>query len=85
MPPKPNNAHAPAMRVSHSSLERWSGESEFRSKCPACSEGILLVLRDQVTFQLINVDRCVACGQTVVYTDKIIGGEAVTEVYKSAN
>ena len=78
------NIHAPAIRVSHAQLERW-GEGDFKSKCPSCSDGILLVMRDQATFQLINVDRCIFCGQTFVYTDPIIGGESVYNVYAKTN
>lgn len=85
MPPKPKNVHAPAIRVSHSQLARWGDESDFKSKCPACEKGLLLVMRDQTTFQLINVDRCVSCGQLVIYTDKFIGGEPVYDVHKDKN
>jgi hypothetical protein len=85
MPPKPHNAHAPVIRVRHADLQRCSEESVFRVKCPVCKEGILLVLRDQVTFQIINLDCCVSCGQHVVYTDKFIGGEPVYEVHKDTN
>ena len=84
MPP-PKNVNAPAIRVSHTKLERWSEESDFKSKCPACEKGLLLVMRDQVTFALINVDRCVSCGQTVIYTDKFIAGSPVTDLYKDKN
>ncbi len=86
MPPKPNNVRAkPLQRVSHATLTRWCDESDYRSKCPACDEGILLVLRDQVTHALINVDRCVGCGQTVIYTDKFIGGEPVVDLNAKVN
>jgi uncharacterized protein (DUF983 family) len=80
--PRVNNTRAPAIRVCHAKLQRCSEGSDYRVRCPACANGILLVLRDQVTFALINVDRCVSCGQTVVYTDKEINGEPVTAVYR---
>lgn len=86
MPPKPNNIQAPAIRVSHAELERWGEEpGDFKSKCPSCPDGLLLVMRDQKTFALINVDRCVSCGQTVIYTDKMIGGEFVTDLHARMN
>jgi thiol-disulfide isomerase/thioredoxin len=77
------NSKAAPVLVSHLDLERVSNDSLFRSWCPSCKKGMLLVQRDQGTFRLINVDRCTLCGQTVIYTDKIIGGEPVEDVRES--
>jgi hypothetical protein len=46
---------------------------------PCATRGILLVMRDQASFSLINMDRCTSCGQTVIYTDPFIGGERVVD------
>ena len=63
------NKDAPAIMVPHSTLTRASEESVFRSDCPVCKKGVLLVGRDQETFELLEQDRCILCGQVVVYTD----------------
>lgn len=69
------NIHAPLIDVRHSELKRWS-ESCFKSCCPACKEGVLLVYRNPETFKLVRMDRCIVCGQTVRYLDDKIGLEA---------
>lgn len=84
MPP-PHNVRKPAIRVSHSNLKRWNDDSPYKSICPVCEKGPLLVCRDQTTFRLINVDRCLGCGQMFVYTDEIIGGEPVAQLDKAPN
>jgi hypothetical protein len=54
--------------VEHASLERADG-SAYRSKCPACKDGILLVRRNQETMEILAEDNCIACGQKFVYSD----------------
>jgi hypothetical protein len=54
--------------IKHSSLER-ADESPYRSNCPACKDGILLVRRDQKTLEILAEDNCVSCGQRFVYSD----------------
>ncbi|HCG01692.1 MAG TPA: hypothetical protein DEV93_14245 [Chloroflexi bacterium] len=61
--------------VSHASLDRWSVDSAFKSRCPRCSTGILLVYRNQKTLALQRADCCIRCGQRFHYTDESIGGE----------
>ena len=56
------------MVVQHAALRRWS-DSMFKSECPRCHYGLLPVARDSMTFQLLDLDRCVLCGQRVRYTD----------------
>jgi uncharacterized protein (DUF983 family) len=68
----PNMTNEPT-HVSHASLERWS-DSAYKSKCPACKDGLLLIYRD-VDFKLVRLDRCVSCGQQVYYTDETVNGE----------
>ena len=63
------NLDAPIFKVKHSDLKRADDESPHRSVCPVCNESVLLMMRDQVTFKLRNIDRCILCGQTVEYTD----------------
>ncbi len=75
--------HAAPVTVSHTDLKRWSDESPYRSRCPVCDQGILLVNRDQTTLALINVDRCTYCAQMIIYSDKAIAGEAVVDVRPS--
>ncbi len=69
--------------VSHTDLERFSTESDYRSRCPECNTGLLLVNRDQMTLSLINVDRCTFCGQLMIYTDKFIAGEPVLDIHST--
>ena len=63
------NAEASTLEVQHGELERISKESAFKSKCPACSDGILLVGRDGETFLLLERDYCIVCAQSVKYLD----------------
>lgn len=63
------NIDADIVEVKHTELRRWSDSSLFKSHCPVCNDGILLVRRDQDTFELLDHDRCVSCGQLVRYLD----------------
>lgn len=63
------NIYKVPIKIMHSELERADDNSIFRSECPVCNVGILLVTRDKVTFKLIAEDLCILCGQHVVYTD----------------
>lgn len=62
------NLGSPTIEIPHMELERY-GDSRYKSICPACKVGLLLVYRDQKTFILQEYDRCVLCGQRVKYTD----------------
>jgi hypothetical protein len=64
-----NNIHEEPITVAHADLERATDESIFRSVCPVCKEGLLMVGRDQETFKLVAEDNCILCGQKVVYSD----------------
>ena len=70
------NWSAEPIPVRHSDLERH-GESPYRSICPKCGTGILLLARDLKTFRLLAEDRCISCAQPVYYLDKEIAGEPV--------
>ncbi len=63
------NIYMEPIEIKHADLERVNGNSMFRSVCPVCKEGTLLVGRDQKTFKLIAEDNCILCGQHFVYTD----------------
>ena len=63
------NLNKPIIHVNHSDLERSDENSMFRSNCPECKVGILLVARDKVTFKIIPYDRCTLCGQSFYYDD----------------
>lgn len=70
------NLNSPVIHVRHTNLQRWDLENSlFKSCCPACDKGVLLVARDLVSFKLLREDRCIACGQRVRYTDLKIGSE----------
>lgn len=49
-----------------------SSDSEYKHDCPVCMVGLLPMQRDEKTFKLLNTDRCLYCGQAVIYTD--LGG-----------
>jgi len=65
----------PPVAVKHTELKR-TGSSAYRSECPFCPEGVLLVRRDQKTMLLLREDNCIGCGQHVVYTDDSIAEES---------
>ena len=57
------------LKVNHKDLERFCPESKYKSKCPKCSDGLLLMRRDSVTCRLQDFDNCISCGQTFLYLD----------------
>lgn len=63
------NLGKPLRKVRHSDLKRSSEMSEYRSKCPACDDGVLLLRRHSRTGKLEKTDRCVGCGQEFIYLD----------------
>jgi len=64
-----SNINREPIHVQHKELERYDESSDYRSLCPVCEEGILLVRRDQSTYQLIEQDNCLLCGQAFIYDD----------------
>jgi len=62
-----SNIDKPVLKVKYAELER-SGESLYRSECPVCKDGILLMRRDEKG-KLLKTDYCVFCGQGFIYTD----------------
>lgn len=63
--------------LAHASLRRV-GDSAFKSVCPACRDGLLPMRRDD-RCRLTNQDWCLACGQHVVYTDRVVCAEVVLD------
>lgn len=62
------NISNPIKEIRHADLKRL-GDSAYRSECPECKEGVLLVCLDQRTLKLLEIDRCVLCGQQFRYLD----------------
>jgi hypothetical protein len=63
------NISEPTMEVSHSELTRSDDASDYRSICPVCEHGVLLVQRDTDTMELMAEDICILCGQRFTYSD----------------
>jgi len=65
------NHNKPPKKVKHADLKRVEGdESPYRSECPFCKKGVLLISRDPDNdFRLRDVDSCIRCGRRVIYTD----------------
>lgn len=79
MPQPPNLLNSP-IRVVHAELERWSEDSAYKSKCPVCDGGLLLISRiESDELKLSRYDNCVSCGQPFFYTDDTINGEGFSK------
>lgn len=77
-----NNIKIEPVEVRHQDLQRLKhSESAFRSHCPFCAAGVLLMGRDQEHLFLLATDRCILCGRSVIYTD--IEENSVTLKYKN--
>ncbi len=66
------------LHVNHKDLKRVDG-SEFKSECPECKTGVLLMGRDFTTFNLQKHDNCMFCGRRFIYDD--INGNSQTLNY----
>jgi len=63
------NSSLPPLEVKHQSLTRVD-DSLFRSKCPSCRDGRLMMKRtNPKCLYLSNEDMCVSCGRRFIYTD----------------
>jgi hypothetical protein len=62
------NINKPCIPVKHSDLTRVGG-SHYKSICPTCKEGFLLIYRNWDDFTLERLDRCILCGQQYEYLD----------------
>lgn len=63
------NIHKPIKEVRHADLERADDNSIYKSECPTCGKGLLLVARNAVTMVLKEYDMCILCGQQYRYLD----------------
>ncbi len=59
----------PTIFVVWRQLKPASDESQWRRECPFCDGGILLVGRNQESMVLSQIDGCISCGRTVLYSD----------------
>jgi DNA-directed RNA polymerase subunit RPC12/RpoP len=55
------------IKIKHAELKRMHN-SKYKSECPACEKGILLMMRNKDS-TLSSKDNCTACGQPFIYTD----------------
>lgn len=62
------NLNKDTIETKHSELKRWTDDSVYKSECPVCDDGVLLIMRDKNGI-LEKHDRCINCGQAVIYTD----------------
>ncbi len=69
------NSGRPVISVRHSRLVRY-GDSRYKSTCPACREGLLMMQRMGPGVRLSRHDTCTLCCQRVFYTDVDVNGEA---------
>lgn len=67
------NLHKAVKHVRHDQLERLSVDSPYRSWCPVCKQGVLLVARRGV--ELLRHDHCSLCAQRFLYEDDEIAGQ----------
>jgi hypothetical protein len=63
-----DNINRPRAKVYHATLKRV-GDSMYKSVCPFCADGVLLMHRDKETMALSPIDRCIKCAQEVEYLD----------------
>ena len=74
----PANLNAEMISLHHTDLKR-TGDSPYRSECPKCERGVLLIFRDNKN-RLMRHDRCVSCAQRVFYLDDTINDEPLIDV-----
>lgn len=70
-----DNYARPPIAVRHSDLRRIDEETAYKSDCPVCETGILLVQRDQTELTLRRDDICIRCWTRFRYTDEFINRE----------
>jgi hypothetical protein len=69
------NIHATPIEVMHEGLRRLDDESPYKSCCPVCAKGVLLLSRRLGSRMLQRVERCTQCGQAFWYMDESVNGE----------
>lgn len=63
------NFEKPPIEVEHATLTCCGRPNQWKSDCPVCQKGVLLVGRDAETYVLEAEDICRFCGQRFIYTD----------------
>lgn len=64
-----SNICKPLIKVKHRYLLRSNEESIYRSICPICELGALLIRRESVGGALSKTDTCILCAQQFEYVD----------------
>lgn len=62
------NMYTKVIKLYHKNLKRFD-DGVFKSYCPFCEKGILLVARNSDTLILEAEDMCFSCGQRIEYLD----------------
>jgi hypothetical protein len=62
------------VKVVHAKMPRV-GDSAYRSLCPVCQTGHLMVSRNRTSFRLLRADSCTFCCQGFIYQDEKIADE----------
>ena len=74
------NLKNPIISVKHSDLERIAEDEVFKSFCPVCDQGVVLVARDMENGGCLSrYEHCTLCGQHFFYTDEDISGQRFGE------
>lgn len=73
------NANRPVKMVCHAELARVD-LSLFRSECPECDEGVLMMRRHPTTLRLLREDICLLCGQRFMYAGLLPGQESTRKL-----
>ena len=76
-----DNLPKPAKIIRHAELKR-AGESEYRSVCPECGEG-LLMMRRNADMSLSPWDNCLSCGCKFQYIDIVVGSNVRELIYRT--
>lgn len=63
------NRYKQVQRLYHKNLKRISDDSAYKSACPFCAHGTLMMVRDFYSGKLLAKDACLYCGQNVTYID----------------
>jgi len=63
------NFDQPIRDVYHGQLTPFDYRSRFKRDCPVCERGVLLMQRNNQGGELLELDRCVSCGQQFRYLD----------------
>ena len=64
-----NNIQSEPIKILHYKLQKVDQQSNFKVECPFCEIGLFGCRRSKKTFQLLEYDTCLSCGQQVQYID----------------